>query len=320
MVNRWGDFGDKVGKWHNYGKGKFSRLLIMMCVVFLVFSILFTVPGIVMLYLPRLCTFLILICVLISFGVTVSGLVLKKINAGVWVMAMLLSVLLLLIGVGLIGFNRQVSMFMMHSTQRFLFSEKTQFPIANLSGIAIDNEGRTYLAIRAYGRIQVYSSEGDFIKGWFVDTEGGDFNIWIEDDHLIHVCTRMTDRHDVFDSSGQLIENIEITSYDEEKRLFKKAGGLKEQDAFGNTYVIQNRKWFPKVVKTNLNGLDAPLIKSPYHFWLMYPPLAAWLIFATGLIMTVILGMIIKKKVYFPKIDAAACSQSSESTELFSAD
>ncbi len=300
IVNRWGGFGEKVVKWQKNGKGNFLKLLVIICLFFLAFSILFTVPGTVMLYLPRLCTFLILFCVLISFVVTVSGVVLKKINAGVWIMTMLLSVSLLLVGVGLLGFNSEVSKVMMHSMQKVLFSEKTQFPLTNLGGIAIDNKGRIYLAVRAYGRIQVYSSAGDFIKGWFVDAEGGDINIWMEDNHL-HVVTSMTDRHDVFSLSGQLIESIGITSYDEEKRVFEKAGDLKEQDSFGNTYLVQNQKWFPKVVKNSTDGVDTPLIKNPYYFWLMQPPLANWCIVIVGLMMATILGMVVKKKVDFPK-------------------
>jgi len=240
--------------------------------------------------------------VLISFGVTVSGLVLKKINAGVWVLAMLLSVLLLLVGIGLLGFNSEVSKVMTHSIRRSLFSEKTQFPLANPNGITIDNEGRIYLAIRAYGRIQVYSSEGDFIKGWFVDTYGGDFNIWIEDDHLLHVCTRMTDRHDVFDSSGQLIKSIEITSYDEEKRLFEKAGGLKEQDALGNTYTVKSSQWSPQVTKTTPTGHQEVLVKGRYYFALIRSPVSAWFVFIMGLAMSFTLGMVIKKKVDLPQL------------------
>ncbi len=253
-----------------------------------------------MLYLPRLCTFLILVCVLILFGVTVTSLFLKKINTGVWVMTMLLSVSLLLIGVGLLGFGSQVSRVMMQSTRRFLFSEKVQFPLTNISGITIDSVGRMYLAIQAYGRIQVYDSEGNFIKGWFVDTEGGRLGVWIEeDDDLLHVCTRVTGRHDVFDPNGQLLERHEITSPDENVRLFEKADGLEEQDNFGNTYIIKNPKWSPHVTKTTPTGRQIVLVKDSYYFWLMRSPMGVWFVLIVGLAMSVTLWKAIKNKVDF---------------------
>jgi hypothetical protein len=299
IAKRWGDFGDKVIKWYNSGKSRFSKYLIIMCVLFLAFSILFTISGLMMLYLPRLCTFLILIFVLISFGITVPCLFLKKINAGVWVMTMLLSFSLLLIGVGLLGFGSQVSKVMMQSTRRFLFSEKVQFPLTNLSGIAIDNDGRIYLAIQAYDRIQVYSSEGNFIKGWFVDAEGGGLGIWIEDDDLLHVCTRVTGRHDVFDPNGLLLERREITSLDENVRLFEKTAGLKEQDIFGNTYIIKSPAWSPHVTKTTPTGHQIVLVRSRYYFWLMHSSLGVWFVLVVGLAMFVTLWKAIRKKVDF---------------------
>ena len=299
MAKRWGDFGDKVIKWYDSGKSRFSRLLIIMCVLFLAFSILCTLPGLVILYLPRLCTFLILTCVMISFGVTVTGLFLKKISAGVWIMTMLLSVSLLLIGVGLLGFGSQVSKVMMQSTRRFLFSEKVQFPLTNLKGITIDSIGHIYLAIQAYGRIQIYNSEGNFIKGWFVDTEGGGLGIWIEDDDLLHVCTRVTGIHDIFDPNGQLLERRDITSPDENVRLFEKAAGLKEQDTFGNTYIIKSPKWSPHVIKTTPTGHQIVLVKGRYYFWLIRSPLGVWFVIITGLAMFVTLWKPIKKKVDF---------------------
>ena len=194
----------------------------------------------------------------------------------------------------------------MQSTKSFLFSEKTQFPLGGTVGLAVDKAGRVYLGLQSYGRIQAYTSTGEFTKGWFVNTVGGPFYIWIEDDHFLHVYTTVRPRHDVFDSNGQLVESIKTKPYDEDKHLFEKAGGLKKQDAFGNTYVIQNRWWCPKVVKISPSGLETPLITNPYYVWLMQPPLVPWLTFSMGVIMTAILVMIIRKKVDFPKVHTVA--------------
>lgn len=298
MAKRCDELADKLKNWYNSLDSlllAFLVLAIVICLLIFVATILFTIFGLIMLYLPRLCTLLIITCISVPLGVLVIGLSLKRISAGLWFMGTALSILSLIISVGLGFFDGQN--FLPKSVCARIFSNQTQFPIGDPRGLAVDNEGRIYIAIHSYSRVQVYSNEGEFITGWFIEAGGGSFYIWLEDNNHLHVVTSRTDRHDVFNLSGILLKSPKVTSNEENRLLFIKAGGISEQDIFGNNYAIESPEWFPKVRKVTVNGEESVVIKDPYYFWLAKAPQPILIVGLIGLIMTVIFVKIIKKKV-----------------------
>ena len=48
----------------------------------------------------------------------------------------------------------------------FWVSLKTELPLGDLGGVAVDSKGNVYCVANFYGRIQKYSSNGTFRKGW----------------------------------------------------------------------------------------------------------------------------------------------------------
>lgn len=48
-------------------------------------------------------------------------------------------------------------------------------PLSALKGIAVDAEENIYCGVGYYSGVQVYNSEGDYIRGKFVDSTGGCF-------------------------------------------------------------------------------------------------------------------------------------------------
>lgn len=290
---------------------KFVKVAIAESVIFLVMMVLFVVLFLSIVYAPYLYTFLILMSIVIPLCIIVlsplmvfaefasSSILVKKINMGAWKVAKFFSTALLCFCIWLMFSVALLTITTSMRTQ--IFSNKTRFPLSTPDAIAVDKEGRIYLALGSHSRIQVYSSSGDFLQGWFV-ARGTPFNIWIEDDDLLHVhCLGPEpDEYKVFDSKAKLLKMRKITSRVEEKHLYEKAAGPTTKDFFGNTYSIQSSLWSPKITKTSLDRKETVIIKDPFHLWLVQFPLPLGLICVITMIMSFILGMIIKKKVNFP--------------------
>jgi len=283
--------------------------------VFLVMMALFVILCLSLIYAPYLYTFLILMSIVIPLVVIVlsplmvfaeitsPSLLIKKINVRTWQVAKFFSSALLCFYMCLMFFVALLAI--TPSVRAQIFSNKTRFPLSTPDAIAIDKEGRIYLALGSHSRIQVYGGSGDFLHGWFV-ARGTPFNIWIEHDGLLHVYCSRIDIYKIFDSKGKLLKTRKITSRVEEKQLYEKAAGPTTKDFFDNTYSIQSSFWSPRIVKASLDKKEAVIIKDPFHLWLVQFPLPLFFIGIICIIMSCILGIIIKKKVNFLKIDTIA--------------
>jgi hypothetical protein len=311
----WGKLGQKLINYVDAAKslkGKLLKILVLLFGLALLWAILCNVFGFFMLYLPRLSAILIIAGLAIPFTVIVlsivlpfieimlSGVSLKRICIGAWITAVIFSILVTIFSLGLFIFGIGGLSNLPKRLRANLISSKIQFPLSHLNGIAIDRNGRIYLAIQGYSRIQVYTNQGDFSKGWFINARGAFFDIWIDDDDLLHAVIARRGGHEVYDLDGQLLKWDKITSSDDEYiHLSDKLGGLKKEDAFGNTYLIRSPTWSPRIVKITPTGNESILIKDAYYFWLVQAPQPIWLVGLAGLAMSIILGVIIKLNVNF---------------------
>jgi len=288
------------------------KILPLLFVMALLFIILSNVFGLFMLYLPRLSGTLIITGLAIPFGVIVlsmilplievmvPGLLIKRICIGAWITAIAFSVLVVIFSLCLFIFGVVGISDLPKRMRNFLISSKIQFPLSYLSGIALDGNGRIYLAIPGYNRIQVYTNEGDFLKGWFVNSRGAYVDIWIDDEDLLHAVVARGGGHQVYDLNGLLLKWNEITSSDDEYlRLADKLGGLRKKDSMDNIYLIRSPTWSPRIFKITTTGDETILIKDSIYFWLVQSPQPIWLVSLAGLIMSIILGVIIKVRVNF---------------------
>ncbi len=311
ITKRWDNFGRKISNWLTSGDClsrvfKTIPALIGLIIFVEVFSTLF---GLSMLFLPKLTSMLLTICILFSFaGILFTPIMLitgaiwqfcKKLNESIWLLAITASVFLTVFfgllgffdGHGFLGIQRAIS-------SKFI-TNSTRFPISDPQGFAVDSKGNIYLAISHYPRVQVYNKEGDFQRGWFINAGGGAFDLWIEEGDMLHVCTARTDLHLIYNQEGCLLKSTSIKSFDQDVSLFKKAGGLDELNAFGYTYLISSPNWSPKVVKTNVKGEQTTIIQDPFCYWIFRKMFPLMLIVLAGIIMTGVLWLIIKLNVDF---------------------
>lgn len=84
--------------------------------------------------------------------------------------------------------------------------EEFEWPMFFTDGAVEDSLGKRYVPHAAVGRIQVYDSEGNFLRGWFVDAGGGVFKLHVTEDDELEVFTARGDRHLVFAGDGRLLK------------------------------------------------------------------------------------------------------------------
>lgn len=155
-------------------------------------------------------------------------------------------------------------------------------PWGDLSGIAVNSKGDIYLVSSFNTRIQKYSKEGKFIKGWPLE----DSNIEIrinEFDQLEMANNNRTRNHDdpdtlsIYDVNDNLIST---TVSDGCYEQFSNKSDLCCKDKYNNAYFICGKLIHPHIVKVSSNIKTT--INMPWYLWPFLGPLPAWLFFAIG--------------------------------------
>lgn len=79
------------------------------------------------------------------------------------------------------------------------------FPLSSPSALAVERNGNIVVASGFYGRIQVYSSEGRFLRGFFYPGEGGNVRIVCDRNGQYLVYVARENLEYVFSGNGHLL-------------------------------------------------------------------------------------------------------------------
>jgi len=186
----------------------------------------------------------------------------------------------------ILGFFGFMNGFFVTIEKAFWVGNSVELPLGDLGSIAADGKGNIYLASYFYQRIQKYSPDGKFLKGW----PSGDNNprIRINENEMLESANNNRTRNEdfpdtltIYDLDGNLIsKKIEENCH----RFFGEACEKYCYDKNGNLYSIQNKFFNPHVIKTNPQGDEIEAVQTPWYLWLVMGPLPAWLFFALGLL------------------------------------
>jgi len=151
-----------------------------------------------------------------------------------------------------------------------------EVPLGDIKGIVVDNEGHIYVGLGFYGKVQVYDTNGKFIKNWKVGASGGTFNIDLTDDQNILISTARGDKQILYDKNGKVVSKNSVDNiYSETKRPW---------DSFatseGDSYEVKGGM-FPSIVRTSPD--NKVIVKQGLILQLMKGPFPAWLIGALGM-------------------------------------
>jgi hypothetical protein len=97
-----------------------------------------------------------------------------------------------------------------------------EWPVGDAKGIVDLPDGRHVVPLQPSNRIQLYSSDWKFLRGWWINASAGTFVIRLRNTNQIEVLTARGQRRLLFDLDGKLIEGREYR--DEEYAAASRAG------------------------------------------------------------------------------------------------
>lgn len=156
-----------------------------------------------------------------------------------------------------------------------------QLPLSEISGPALDHEGRIYCVSEAYSRLQVYDPDGRFLRSWFVHAGGHRASVHVDADNRVHVyvyvATGPTDY--VYDTRGSLLQ-AEKLGYGDQRPDGPSGPNIRS----GYEYVVRRPSIWPQVVKVGADGRDSVVIRPNLLLWVFAGPFPAWLFAAFAII------------------------------------
>lgn len=85
--------------------------------------------------------------------------------------------------------------------------ESFEWPMVTTAGAVENARGQRFVPLTAAGRIQVYDSEGEFVRGWFIPASGGGFKLHVTTSDHLEVFTVRGDRRLVYAAEGTLLSD-----------------------------------------------------------------------------------------------------------------
>jgi len=143
-----------------------------------------------------------------------------------------------------------------------LSSDKLRFPLSQIHWISVDEKGTFYCLSSTCSRLQVFDSQGKFIRGWFVRRPGGAYQVSLSKSGDV-VLGKDGKAYYAYDKYGN-----RKSPEEENCKSFNDIYSRQTTDNDGNTYEIKSVLFRPRIVKIDSNGNELPLIKDPLGLWI----------------------------------------------------
>jgi hypothetical protein len=288
---------EKLSEWAFRPSSLIGRLprFAILSVVFYIFLIGCMVAGIILLSLPYLTIAAISAITLLLICLICSDLSALPVSVKNVVLNPMLSCYALIF----IGFSLFSAILTPYTLNTLVFSGK-QLPLGDLDGMVLcDNN--MYVSVPFYRRIQKYNLEGTFIKSWPVDSAGGKYDLWADNQNNINVAVSRTNMHIIYNSNGDVIDRKEVPIFSDWKKLIENIDPYFAQDSKGNRYVLNKSQWFPKIIKISPTGKEEVIIKDPIYLSVNRAPFPALLYVIMGIIISPVLK-VLKIKSFLRKL------------------
>ena len=164
-------------------------------------------------------------------------------------------------------------------------SSKIKFPL-NICAFDVADRGEVVCFSNAHNRIQLFSKNGQFLKGWFVDNGGFTAGrVLIDSNDLIHFATP-DDRHFIFDFDGNIIKDSHQKDIlDDIIKLQHSKINRRYDNCF---YKIKSGIKGTGIVKTDSTGYESIVVSVPLYICFLGERVP-WLVFF--FLMPFILGL-----------------------------
>ena len=168
----------------------------------------------------------------------------------------------------------------------FVFSSGTnqqalrtfEFPLSDVQSMVMDSQGRIFVALAFYGRIQRYDPQGRFQLGWAAQSEGGPFALGLRGKDTIVTEVGRRQAQLLFDSDGRL-----LAERPNPRQQSLPAGDPVTATGPDGSLLELRHGLFSSSIVHDSAGVVTPLIKGPGLLRYL-GGFRAWLIFAVGMI------------------------------------
>ena len=180
-----------------------------------------------------------------------------------------------------------------------LRSSSIEFPLGEISDMAIDKNDRLVCYLGFHRRVQVYTTDGEFFNGWFGNTSARHAKITIDDKNYIHVkvdySNELSEEY-IFDFDGNIIskENAGDYIYNKYHYRFKKR---ENKDEKGNSYYYREKAFHTQLIKVTPQGEEIVIATEPFYLLPFRYPLPGFFFVLLTVIIMAYLKVSVKKLV-----------------------
>jgi len=293
---------DKWRKWcYKKDKSFWPKILFLIGLFVLILFPLASAFSIIAFHFPWLPGFLIPSCLGVFLFLVVLGFGLKRKRRNIWKAAKYFLVFPICFCGGAFLFGGACGIGSDFGIR--MVSSKARFPLAAPLAIAVDSKERVYCLSRFYNRVQVFDSEGKFLRGWFVGIPKGSYRMSMDEHDHLRVATERWGTHFIFDANGTLLDKTkDYTFFDD----IASVGPIEVNDVFGSVYKAEDIWLSPKVVKISPSGEATVLIYDPFGLWVVTVPFPAFAFLMGSIFLLFILSKF-EEKQNIGKSDTDAC-------------
>lgn len=161
------------------------------------------------------------------------------------------------------------------------FARRFEFPLSHPTDVVADAQGRIYIALSFYDRVQVYSPSGAFLHGFFVPARGGTFCLRFDDNGMLNAITARGRQIHVYNRDGTLLRtgNYRNAAFFARAELDHQFGFV---DGDRRRYLIRNPLWNPRILRIEPTGRASLEIKTPAILTVFIGPLPCWTTIASA--------------------------------------
>lgn len=135
--------------------------------------------------------------------------------------------------------------------------------------------------LRFYQRVQQYDADGNFLRGWQLDTATKSFRLTVDEHGRLVAATPRGNNH-IYSPDGGILESRPDDGAMHNDLADSARHGIVGAD--GATYRLESRFVSPRVVRVDRDGTTHTVVSQPWYNGLLMGPLPAWLFWMLGIV------------------------------------
>jgi hypothetical protein len=149
------------------------------------------------------------------------------------------------------------------------------------SAVTADLDGRVYVGLDFYQRVQQYDADGNFLRGWQLDAATKSFRLTVDEQGRLVAATSRGNNH-IYSPDGGILESRPDNGEMYNDLADSARHGIVGAD--GSTYRLESRFVSPRVVRIDRDGTTQTVVSQPRYKGFLMGPLPSWLLWMLGIV------------------------------------